>query len=115
MKVYAVAKNIPQSPKKIRVVARRVSKLSIQDALAMLEILPKRAARPLLKVLQSAVANAVHNNQIDADNLVISDIYVGRGVIRRKPEFRARGRLNWRRSAYSNIRVVLEDTTTEGK
>lgn len=108
--IIAVTKHIRQSPQKIRVVARRVAKLPLDKAVAVLEQTPKRAAEPILKTLASAKANAIHNFDIPKEKLFIKEIQVGRGMIRRSPEFRARGRLNWRRSASSNVRVVLEET-----
>lgn len=107
MNIIAVAKNIPQSPKKIRVVSRRIAGMPVEDALAYLSHLPKKAAQPLYKVIHSAAANAEHNNQLKREQLHIKEINVGQAFIRRKPEFRARGRLNWRRSPSSHIRVVL--------
>src|SRR5690554_2802664 len=107
--VIAVTKHIRQSPQKIRVVARKVSKLPVDKALAVLAQTPKKAAEPILKTLASAKANAVHNFDIAEDNLQIKEIQVGRAMIRRSPEFRARGRLNWRRKSSSHVRVVLEE------
>lgn len=107
--VVAVAKHIKQSPQKIRVVARRVSRLPLREAIAVLEQTPKKAADPIRKVIDSARANAVNNLGIDEAKLAIKELQVGRAMIRRKPEFGARGRLSWRRTIYSHIRVVLEE------
>lgn len=111
--VVAVAKHIKQSPQKIRVVARKVAHLPLQKALAVLDQTPKKAAEPIRKVIDSARANAVNNFGIDEDNLTIKELQVGRAMIRRKPEFRARGRLDWKRSIYSHIRVVLEEVESK--
>jgi large subunit ribosomal protein L22 len=115
MEIIAVAKNIQQSPKKIRVVARKVSRLPLQEALGVLAHIQKKAAQPLYKVLQSAVANATHNQNVSVENLRIKEIEVGQAMMRRWPEFRARGRFNWRKSRSSHIRVVLEADEEEKK
>jgi len=108
--VVAVAKHIKQSPQKIRVVARRVSRLPLKQAIAILDQTPKKAAEPIKKVIASARANAINNFGLTEDKLQIKELQVGRAVIRKKPEFGARGRLSWRRSIYSHIRVVLEES-----
>ena len=109
MEVIAVAKHIPQSPKKIRVVAKAVTDLSPQEAIASLEHVKKRAAQPLRKVIQSALANAENNHDLNPANMEIKEIQVGDSRTRRQPEFRARGRLNWRLNRSSHIRVVLQE------
>lgn len=111
--VVAVAKHIKQSPQKIRVVARRVSRLPLKQAIAILDQTPKKAAEPIKKVIASARANAVNNLGLAEDNLHIKELQVGRAVIRRKPEFGARGRISWRRTVYSHIRVVLEEANNQ--
>ncbi len=111
MEIIAVARNIQQSPKKIRAVAQQVSRLSVDEALGALSHVQRKAARPLYKVLQSAVANASHNKNLSTDQLKIKEIQVGQAMMRRWPEFKARGRFNWRKSRSSIIRVVLEAKT----
>lgn len=112
MEIIAKTTNISQSPKKIRVIARKITDLSVDEALETLKHLPKRAAKPLYKTIRSAVANAEHNESLKKDDLEIKEIEVGQAFVRRAPEFRARGRLNWRRKRSSHIRVVL---TTKSK
>ena len=115
IQAQAIAKNVRQSPQKIRRVARRVSKMLVKDALIVLGHTNKKAARPLYKAIKSAAANAENSNGANPDKLTIQEIQVGRSIIRRYPEFRARGRLNWRRKAYSNIKVVVGQEEPESQ
>lgn len=112
MEVIAISKNIQQAPKKIRMVARAVTDLSPQEAVTALRLVKKRAAVPLRKVIQSALANAEHNHNLNPSQLEIKEIEVGQSITRRQPEFRARGRFNWRRRRSSHIRVVLREKET---
>lgn len=107
MQVIAQTKNIRHSPYKMRVVAREVSNMSIQEAQKMLAMSNKKAAPYILKTLNSAVANAVNNFELSEQNLIIKDIQIGEGMSYRKPKFRARGRLNFTKSRFSHIRVAL--------
>ena len=86
----AVLKNYRQAPRKVRIVADLIRGKRIIDAQMALSFLPKRASDPLLKLLNSAVANAVAKD-VDIATLVISEIRVDKGVILKRMMPRARG------------------------
>ncbi len=113
MKVIAKLNNVRHSPFKMRVVVNAVKDLSIAEARTRLRLSPKKAARYVLKTLNSAVANAVNNFNLDESKLKIEEMQVGEGRRYKKPRYRARGRLNILKSRYSNLRVVLTDGEDE--
>lgn len=77
--VRANASGVRQSPRKIGLVASLVRGRSVADALVILEHTPKRAAKPVAKLIQSAKANAVNNHGLVADTLIISQLQVTAG------------------------------------
>jgi large subunit ribosomal protein L22 len=85
-KATATLKNYRQSPRKVRVVSNLVKGKKIQDAIDILEVTAKRASLPIVKLIKSAVANAL-NKSISLENLVVENIRVDGGAIlyRRRP------------------------------
>ena len=108
MEVKAKLNNLQMSPYKVRVVANQVKDLPLPDALDMLEFSTKKAAKPLKKVLASAMANAKNNFELERDSLSIKELQVGDGRRLRRLKPRARGRGNVSQKRASNVRVVLE-------
>ncbi|MBM4401982.1 MAG: 50S ribosomal protein L22 [Candidatus Cloacimonetes bacterium] len=108
VQVVAIAKNIRQSPRKVRVVVNSVKNLPIDKALAQLTISPKKAAKPIRKILESAIANAKENFKLDKENLKIKTLEVGPARTLRRIKPRAKGRTNVMRRRSCHIRVVLE-------
>lgn len=107
--VVATAKNVRQSSRKVRVVANAVKKLPVNAALAQLTISPKKAAKPIKKVIQSAIANAKENFKLNEDNLKIKEIQVGPAKTLRRIKPRAKGRADVMHRRSCHIRVVLEE------
>lgn len=102
------------SARKARLVADMVRGRQVEDALAYLDLSPKRFARPLAKLVRSAVANAEDKNNrdkagIDVDNLFIRTITVNEGPSMWRIRARAQGRAAWIQRRTSNITVVLEE------
>lgn len=91
-KVKAYAKNVGLAPRKVSLVASLVRGRSVADAIVILNHTPKRAARPLLKVIESAQANAVNNHGYDGKSLQIATLSVTTGsrIKRYKPASRGR-------------------------
>jgi len=113
-KVRAQAKYVPMSARKVRRVIDVVRGLDVVDALDQLSFLPHAAARPVAKLVRSAVANAEHSFSIPRDDLYISHIVAdeGPGVMPGKgwrQRFGGRGRMRPIRKRSSHITVVLED------
>lgn len=113
MEYRAVAKFIKVSPRKVRLVADAVKKLSIEDARVSLEELNNRAAEPLLKVLNSAVANAVNNGSANKGDLTIKEINITEGVRYKRYHYAGRGRVRPYVRRTSHIYVTVADKVTE--
>jgi len=79
MEVRAVAKDIPITPRKVRLVVDAVRGRKVDEALTMLRFMPQNAARDVYKVVKSAAANAENNYDLDADSLWIRAIYADDG------------------------------------
>lgn len=90
--VRAYAKGVDQTPRKVSLVAALVRNRTVADALVILEHVPKRAALPVKKVIESAKANAMNNHGLDAKSLVITTLSVttGPSLKRFKPASRGR-------------------------
>lgn len=112
--VVARAKHINMSPRKVRRVIDQVRGLDVDDALNVLHFLPHAAARPVTKVINSAIANAEENLGIPRDELYVAKIVAdeGPGVNPgkgRRRRYGARGRVKMIRKRSSHITVVLEE------
>lgn len=118
MEVRAQAKHIPMSARKVRRVIDRVRGMDVVQALELLRFLPHAAARPVEKLIRSAVANAEGNIGLSRENLYIAHIVAdeGPGVAPgkgRRPRFAARGRYHPIRRRSSHITVVLQEMEEE--
>ena len=103
----ATVRYLPVSPYKIRQVLDMVRRMPVDDAVRVLELCEKDAADNVLKLLDSAVANAEHNRAIPADELYISEIWCDEGPTRKSGQARARGRYFRVRKRSSHVTVVL--------
>ena len=92
METVAKLTNSRISPQKVRLVADQVRGLPIDQALTILTFSPKKAAVLVKKVLESAIANAEHNDGADIDDLKVSKIYVDQGPTLKRMRARAKGR-----------------------
>lgn len=111
MEVSAVLKHARMAPQKARLVADQIRGLPIERALNILTFSPKRAAVSVKKVLQSAVANAEHNNGADVDELYVSSIFVGQGSMLKRIKPRAKGRADRivKRSCHITVKVSTKE------
>lgn len=94
MQVAAKLRNAPMSAQKCRVVIEQVRNLPVGKALQKLAFSPKKSARFVKKLLDSAIANAEYNEGADVDDLFISSIYVDDGTQVKRIKPRAKGRAN---------------------
>lgn len=109
MEVVAKLKFARLSPQKCRLVCDQVRGLKIDRALDILKFSQKRAAEVLLKVLNSAIANAEHNNGADIDELKVARIYADQGPTYKRMQARAKGRGTRLLKPTCHITVVLSD------
>lgn len=108
--VRAYAKGVDQAPRKVSLVAALVRGRTIADALVILEHVPKRAALPVKKAIESAKANATNNHGLDAKSLVISTLSVTTGTRLKRFKPASRGRALPFEKKTSNILVEVSGT-----
>ncbi|RMG58015.1 MAG: 50S ribosomal protein L22 [Gammaproteobacteria bacterium] len=109
MEVKARLSHARISPQKARLVADQIRGKDIEAALQILEFSPKKAARIMKKVLESAIANAEHNNGADIDELKVSTVYVDEGPTMKRIRPRAKGRANRILKRTSHITVAVSE------
>lgn len=114
MEVKAFARHIRMSPRKVRLVADLVRGLDVSKAEAQLKFYRKAAARPVLKLVQSAAANATNNFKLNADGLFIKKITVDGGPVLKRWRARAFGRAAGIKKRTSHISVVLDERSVTG-
>lgn len=106
-RVKATAKYVRISPTKVRQVTRLIVGQHVDEARRILSFADKRAATPLLKVLESAIANAENNDDLDPDDLVVANAYADEGPTLKRYQPRALGRAYRIRKRTSHITVVV--------
>lgn len=109
MEVRAVLRNTRLSAQKARLVADMVRGKPVEEALGLLTFTPKKAAVVIRKVLESAIANAEHNEGADIDELKVKAIYVDRGPTLKRFTARAKGRANRIMKPTCHITVTVGD------
>ena len=109
METRAVAKFVRISPRKIRLVMNQVRGKQVGEALNMLSFTPKRGARILRKLVNSAIANAEQNTGVDVDSLYIMRVYADEGPTLKRWRPRAQGRATSIRKRTSHLTVVLNE------
>ena len=109
----AVLSNIRISPRKLNLVAGLIRNRAAADAVATLTFSKRRIAQDVKKVLQSAIANAENNHQLDVDRLVVSRAEVGRSVVMRRFHARGRGRAARIEKWFSHLKIVVAERAQE--
>ena len=109
----AVARYVRISPRKARSVINAIRKKKVDEAFAILELSPKKAARLIYKVLKSAVANAENNYGLNVDSLYVSECHVDDGPRLKRIWRRGRGRADMLLRRMSHITVVVRDASKE--
>lgn len=107
--VKATLSNYRQSPRKVRLVADAVRGKKIDAALTALAFLNKRAADPFKRLIESAIANAKSNLNVEKEALFVKEIRVDQGVTLKRSMPRARGRASRINKRSSHVYVVLDD------
>jgi large subunit ribosomal protein L22 len=113
LNIYATVRFVPMSPQKVRRVIDLVRGMDASRALDVLHFTPNAAAKPVRKVLKSAISNAEENFGISRDELYVYQIVADQGPNRRWRRFGARGRFKPIRRRYSHITVVLREQETQ--
>lgn len=109
MMVRANARYIRQSPYKVRRMLDLVRGLPVTDARHVLKLSDRRAADPIVKLLESAVANAWENHRIQEDELVVAEAFANEGPTLKRFQPRARGRANRIRKRTSHITIAVAE------
>ena len=105
----AYAKQLRTSPQKLNLVAEQIRGKDCEKALADLSFSKRRIAGAVKKVLESAIANAENNHQLDVDRLYVSEAFVGKSVVMKRWRPRARGRVGRIVKPFSNLRVIVRE------
>ena len=105
----ASIKALRASPQKLNLVAAQIRGIAAQDALATLTFSPRRISRDVKKVLESAIANAENNHQLDVDRLYVAEATVGRSFVMKRFRARARGRAGRLLKPFSNLTLVVKE------
>ncbi len=107
--VWALGRKIRTSSQKLNLVAQTIRGLDVESAIAELTFSKRRVAGPVKKVLQSAIANAENNHDLDVDALYVVEASVGKNMVMKRMRARARGRMARIMKPFSEIRIVLRE------
>jgi large subunit ribosomal protein L22 len=105
----AVTRNIRVSPRKLDLVAGLIRGVKAQDAIATLAFSKRRIAKTVKTTLESAIANAENNHQLDVDRLVVSRAEVGRSVVMKRFMARGRGKAARVEKWFSHLKIVVAE------
>lgn len=103
----AVTKLLRVSPQKLNLLAQLIRGKKVDKALADLTFSRKRIARDVKKTLESAIANAENNHDLDVDALIVSEAYVGKGLVMKRLKPSARGRASRIEKPFAQITVIV--------
>lgn len=111
MVIRATARYVRSAPRKVRLVIDHIRGESVEEARVFLQFTPRHAARDVSKVLESAIANAEHNHELDGDDLHVVKAYVDEGPTLKRWRPRAKGRATQILKRTSHITVVVSNVT----
>ena len=109
----AVARSLRTSAQKLNLVAQSIRGKKVEDALKVLNFSKRRIAADVKKVLESAIANAENNHQLDVDQLIVSEATVGKALVMKRFRPRARGRTGKILKPFSRITIVVREVSEE--
>jgi large subunit ribosomal protein L22 len=112
-KALAVGRSIRTSPRKLNLVAQSIRGKTAEQALNELAFSPKRVAKDVRKVLQSAIANAENNHDLDVDDLVVSEASVGKNLVLKRFHARARGRGARVEKPFAQVTIIVQQLREE--
>src|SRR6186713_1150787 len=105
----AVSRVIRVSPQKLNLVAQLIRGKKVATALADLEFSRKRIAKDVRKCLQSAIANAENNHELDIDDLIVAEAHVGKALVMKRFSPRGRGRAARIMKPFSHLTIVVRE------
>lgn len=105
----AVARMIRVSPQKLNLVAQLIRGKKVSTALADLQFCNKRVARDVKKCLESAIANAENNHDLDVDDLIVAEAHVGKAMVLKRFHARGRGRVGRILKPFSHLTIVVRE------
>jgi large subunit ribosomal protein L22 len=109
----AVTRNIRVSPRKLNLVAQQIRGKKVERALNELTFSQKRIAGTVKKCLQSAIANAENNHDLDVDDLIVKEASVGKNLVMKRFHARARGNAGGIEKFFAQITIVVEEKREE--
>ncbi len=109
----AVARMLRVSPQKLNLLAQLIRGKKVDTALADLEFSRKRIARDVRKCLESAIANAENNHDLDVDDLVVDEAHVGKALVIKRFTPRGRGRSGRIFKPFANLTIVVRQVAAE--
>ncbi|ACS51541.1 50S ribosomal protein L22 [Bartonella grahamii as4aup] len=107
----AVTRTIRVSPQKLNLVAAMIRGKRVNVALADLMFSRKRIAATVKKTLESAIANAENNHDLDIDSLIVAEAYVGKSIVMKRFHVRGRGRASRIERPFSHLTVIVREVT----
>ncbi len=111
----AIVSNLRVSPRKLNLVAGLIRNLPASQAVATLTFSKRRIAGPVRKALESAIANAENNHQLDVDRLVVTRAEVGRSIVMRRFHARGRGKASRVEKWFSHLKIVVAERQESGQ
>ena len=109
----AVARMLRVSPQKLNLLAQLIRGKKVAAALADLQFSQKRIATEVKKCLESAIANAENNHDLDVDELVVAEAFVGKALVLKRFHPRGRGRMGKILKPFSNLTIVVRQVASE--
>ncbi|MBN9052018.1 MAG: 50S ribosomal protein L22 [Rhizobiales bacterium] len=111
----AVARMLRISPQKLNLVAQMIRGKKVASALADLEFSRKRIAKDVRKCLESAIANAENNHELDVDDLVVAEAHVGKGIVLKRFHARGRGRSSGINKPFAHLTIVVREVAAKAE
>jgi len=109
----AVARMLRVSPQKLNLVAQLIRGKKVSTALADLQFSQKRIAKDVKKCLESAIANAENNHDLDVDELIVAEAHVGKALVLKRFHPRGRGRMGKILKPFANLTIVVRQVQSQ--
>ena len=111
----AVARMLRVSPQKLNLLAQLIRGKKVERALADLQFSRKRSALDVKKTLESAIANAENNHNLDVDDLVVAQAFVGKALVMKRFHARARGRASRVEKPFANLTIIVREVQAQAQ